>query len=156
MKKLLLIPIIPILLLSLGLVGCSNDENIVEVSIVKELPKLITIGSNTNSVVIQSREELEAIYTAEVRNAIYNAEELTLINDLLQIDFSKYTLLLGYGTYGNQVTNMEHSFTKTGSSTYTYLFKVAGDATMPDVFRYGILVEKLPASTVVTFEIKEL
>ena len=116
-----------------------------EVAIVKELPKLRrTIGSNSRPVVIQSQEELEAVFTAE---------ELAQISDLQQIDFSIYTLLLGFGTYANQAYSMEHFFTKTGDNTYTYLLKVGGDATQPDVFRYGIIVDKLPASATVVFKI---
>lgn len=144
-KKLL---IISFLLILIGMGGCENENEIYpDATIVKELPKINVIGNNTKSIVIQSQKELKAVF---------NKNELQQIEDLQQIDFSKYTLLLGYGSYSNEVSNMEHSFSKTRTTSYTYLLKVGGDATRPDVFRYGILVIKLPKSAEVIFKIEEL
>ncbi|MDO5616841.1 MAG: hypothetical protein Q4G16_11665 [Cruoricaptor ignavus] len=126
----------------------NSDDNTIypDAVIIKELPKIIPIGNHRESVIIQSQSELETVF---------DTATLEQIEDLQGIDFSKYTLLLGYGTYGNEVTNLEHYYSKTASNTYTYLLKIAGDATRPDVFRYGILVPKLPASAKVNFEIEE-
>ncbi len=135
--------------LMVGGAGCERNNNISypDATIIKELPKITDIGSNTKSLVMQSQKELESVF---------NKNELQRFEDLQQIDFSKYTLLLGCGSYGNEVSNMEHSFIKTGTKSYTYLLKVGGDATRPNTFRYGILVEKLPNSAEVTFKIEEL
>ena len=135
---------LPLLLLLLSIAGCS-DIAYPDAVIVEELPKLY-IGSNKSSFVIQSQQELEKAFTLE---------ELRQVEELQQIDFKKYTLLLGYGTYSNEVSNMEHYFFKTGT-TYIYLLKISGLATRPDAFLYGILVEKLPNSTKVVFEIEEI
>jgi|ADurb_Cas_02_Slu_FD_contig_31_3305740_length_1145_multi_3_in_0_out_0_1 hypothetical protein len=105
------------------------------------------LGSNSESLVIQSQNELQALFSNE---------ELQRYEDLQQIDFTQYTLLLGHGSYPNEVSNQEHSFIKTGIRSYTYLLKVAGDATRPDAFRYGIIVKKLPQAAEVTFKIEEL
>ena len=125
----------------------SGNSNSLEVTIIKKLPKITAIGNHKASKVIRSEKELKSVFTEK---------DLKHFKDLQQIDFSKHTLLLGYGTYGNQVTNMEHSFVRTGSNAYTYLLKVDGDATQPDVFRYGILVDKLAQSAKVTFKIEPL
>ena len=125
----------------------SGNSNSLEVTIIKKLPKITAIGNHKESKVIRSEKELKSVFTEK---------DLKHFKDLQQIDFSKHTLLLGYGTYGNQVTNMEHSFVRTGSNAYTYLLKVDGDATQPDVFRYGILVDKLAQSAKVTFKIEPL
>ena len=134
-------------MINLSVIGGCENEVYPEAIIVKEFPKINVIGNNTESIIIQSQRELEAVFTHE---------ELQLVTDFQQINFSKYTLLLGYGKYGNEVSNMEHSFVKTGMSTYTYLLKLAGSATRPDSFRFGILVLKLPKSVKVTFKIEEL
>ncbi|MDP3443975.1 MAG: hypothetical protein Q8T08_14055, partial [Ignavibacteria bacterium] len=132
----------------MGIGGCEDKNEIYpEASIVTELPKINVIGNNTNSIIIQSQKELEAVFTKD---------ELQQVNGLQQIDFSKHTLLLGYGDYNNEVSNMEHSFVKTNIKTYTYLLKIAGDATRPDTFRFGILVVKLPISAEVIFRIEKL
>lgn len=138
----------PFLFLIMGIGGCEDKNEIFpDATIVKELPKVNVIGNSTKSIIIQSQRELEAVFSKN---------ELQQVNDLQQIDFSKYTLLLGYGTYPNEVSNMEHSFSKTGTNTYTYLLKITGDATRPEAFRYGILVGKLPKSAKVIFKIEEL
>ena len=129
-KKILLI--ISFLLILIGMGGCENENEIYpDATIIKELPKINVIGNNTKSIVIQSQKELEAV-------------------------FNKNELLLGYGGYGNEVSTMVHSFSKTRTTSYIYLLKVGGDATRPDVFRYGILVIKLPKSAEVIFKIEEL
>ena len=144
MKKTLLF--LPFLSIALCIVGCNDDDTVYpDAVIVEELPKLY-IGSNKSSFVIQSQQELEKAFTLE---------ELRQVEELQQIDFKKYTLLLGYGTYGNEVSSMEHYFFKT-ETTYIYLLKISGLATRPDAFLYGILVEKLPNSTKVVFEIEEI
>jgi len=51
---------------------------------------------------------------------------------------------------------MQHIFTKNGESSYTYTLRVNGIFTQPDVFLYGIIVKKLPASVRVTFKYEEL
>ncbi len=145
-KKIFLM--MPFLFLIMGIEGCEDKNEIYpDATIVKELPKVNVIGNNTKSIIIQSQRELEAVFSKN---------ELQQVNDLQQIDFSKNTLLLGYGNYSNEVSNMEHSFVKTGISTYTYLLKITGLATRPDTFRFGILVVKLPKSAEVIFKIEEL
>ena len=144
--KILLIMTLATLLIG---VGCEKEKNITfpDAIIIKELPKMYILGSNSESLVIQSQNELQALFSNE---------ELQRYEDLQQIDFTQYTLLLGHGSYPNEVSNLEHSFIKTGIRSYTYLLKVAGDATRPDAFRYGIIVKKLPQAAEVTFKIEEL
>ncbi|MDO5615079.1 MAG: hypothetical protein Q4G16_02735 [Cruoricaptor ignavus] len=126
----------------------SSDDNTIypDAVIIKELPKM-PIGNHRESVIIQSQSELETVF---------DTATLEQIEDLQGIDFSKYTLLLGYGTYKNQAVQMEHYYSKIGSNTYAYLLKVGSDAPALDFFRYGILVPKLPTSANVNFEIGEL
>ena len=137
------------LFLLIGVTRCEKEKEITfpDAIIIKELSKLDILGSNTESIVIQSQKELDAIFSKS---------EMQRYEELQQIDFSKNTLLLGFGRYGNEVSNMQHYFIKTGTSSYTYLLKIAGDATRPDAFRYGIIVAKLPKATEVTFLIDEL
>ncbi len=139
------------LLLSVAimLLGSCKPNNIIEYPdavILKELPK-VAVGSNREAMVIRSEQELMAVYTEEY---------ISRISDLQNIDFSRYTLLLGYCFYANEVSYMKHLFSKTGVSSYTYLLQIAGDATIPDAFRYGILVAKLPITAEITFEIDEI
>lgn len=115
--------------------------------IIRELPKLAIMGKHLESVVINSQEELESVFTDT---------ELQREESLDAIDFSKYTLLLGYGTYSNEVSTIEHYYTQIGHNSYRYLIKISGLATRPDVFRYGIIVPKIPETTTVTFEIEKL
>lgn len=124
----------------------SDDTIYPDAVIIKELPKM-PIGNHRESMIIQSQSELEAVF---------DTATLEQIEDLQGIDFSKYTLLLGYGTYKNQAIQMEHYYSKIGNDTYTYLLKVGSDAPALDFFRYGILVPKLPASAKVSFKIEEL
>ena len=127
--------------------GCERENTVYpDAVIVKELSKL-PIGNNRNSIVIQSQTELKAVYSSDI---------FQHYDDLKNIDFSKHTLLLGFGGYGNEVSDMQHYFIKSGASSYTYLLKIGGDATRPDTFRYGIIVEKLPKAAKVTFKIEEL
>ena len=137
------------LFLLIGVTRCEKEKEITfpDAIIIKELSKLDILGSNTESIVIQSQKELDAIFSKS---------EMQRYEELQQIDFSKNTLLLGFGRYGNEVSNMQHYFIKTGTSSYTYLLKIAGDATRPDAFRYGIIVAKLPKDAEVTFLIDEL
>ena len=145
-KKVFLI--IPLLFLIIGMGGCEDKNGIYpEAMVVKELPKISILGNHTKSVIIQSQKELKAVFSED---------ELKRIDDLQQIDFSKHTLLLGYGSYANEVANMEHSFSKTTETSYTYLLKIDGAATRPDSFRYGILVGKLPKPVEVIFKIEKL
>ena len=138
--------IILLLLLILG-VGCEKETNIIfpDAIIIKELPKLYILSSSTESVVIQSLEEL---YT------MFGESELQRYAELQQVDFSKQTLLLGFCRYGNLVSAMRHYFVKTGERSYTYLLKISGNATMPDAFWYGIVVAKLPKEAEVSFKIE--
>ena len=147
-NKVLLFTILSLFLL-IGGTGCKKEENITfpDAIIIKELPKLYILSSNTESVVIQSQKEL---YT------MFGESELQRYEEMQQIDFSKSTLLLGFGRYGNLVSDMRHYFVKTGKRSYTYLLKISGDATMPDTFRYGVVVTKLPKEAEVTFKIEEL
>ncbi|NDW12292.1 hypothetical protein D0T50_05235 [Bacteroides sp. 214] len=145
-KKLKLLILLPILIL--GIAACDdNDGNMdyPDAVIVKELPKLLP-NSSRESLVIQSQKELEAVYSKE---------ELARFEELQQIDFESHTLLLGYGTYSNEVSYMKHSFLKKSSNSYVYLLVISGLATRPDVFGYGILVEKLQGKERITFIIKK-
>lgn len=139
------------LLLSVAMLslGSCKPNNIIEYPdavILKELPKM-AVGSNREAMVIRSEQELMAVYTEEY---------ISRISDLQNIDFSRYTLLLGHCFSANEVLYMKHLFSKTGVSTYTYLLQIAGDGTKPDVFRYGILVAKLPTTAEITFVIEEM
>ena len=139
-NKVLLYTTISLFLLII--VGCKKDFP--DAIIIKELPKLYNLSSNTESVVIQSQEEL---YT------IFGESELQRYEELQQIDFAKQTLLLGFCRYGNQVSNMQHYFVKTGKRSYKYLLEISGNLTMPDAFWYGIVVAKLPKEAEVSFKI---
>ena len=147
-SKTILFSVIALFLL-IGETGCEKEKNITfpDAIIIKELPKLDILGNNTESIVIQSQKEL---------GAIFSESELQRYEELQQIDFTQCTLLLGFGSYGNEVSNMQHYFIKTGTRSYTYLLKIAGDATRPDTFRYGVIVTKLPKAAEVTFKIEEL
>ena len=141
------------LMLILLAAGCDSDNNndddapFPDAVIIKELPKITAVGNSNSSEIVQTQKGLESIFSQK---------DLESFEDLQNIDFSKHTLLLGYGTYSNEVSDMEHSFTKTGTSEYTYILRVSGDATRPDVFRYGIVVEKLPITAEIIFKIEEL
>ncbi len=129
--------------------GCEKEVNTTfpDAIIIKELPKLTILGKNTKSIVIQSQKEL---------NTVFSESELQRYEELQQIDFTKYTLLLGFSSYGNEVSNMQHSFIKTETNSYIYLIKIGGLATRPDTFRYGVIVAKLPKAAKVVFKIEEL
>lgn len=58
--------------------------------------------------------------------------------------------------YGNEVSDMQHYFIKSGTSSYTYLLKIEGYATRFDAFWYGIIATKLPKAAKVNFKIEEL
>lgn len=147
-RKTILFSVIALFFL-MGGMGCEKEKNITfpDAIIIKELPKLNILGSNTESIVIHSQKELDAVFSES---------ELQQYEELQQIDFTKHTLLLGFGSYGNEVSNMQHYFIKTGTRSYTYLLKIAGLATRPDTFRYGVVVTKLPKAAEVTFKIEEL
>ena len=137
------------LFMIIGIAGCEDDENETypDAIIVKELPRLST-GNNTRSLVIRSQKELEAVF---------DKNELERVEELQQIDFSKYTLLSGFVGSSTEVYVAEHSFSKTGTTTYTYLLEIIrGYTARPDAFRYGIIVLKLPKSAEVVFKIEEL
>lgn len=129
--------------------SCDKTDDAIypEAIIIRELPKLSGIGNHTESVIINSQDELDAVF---------NTIALQREESLQDIDFSKFSLLLGYGTYGNEVSSMDHSFIKIKKNTYLYLIKVGGDATRPDTFRYGIIVSKLPMAANVEFKLEEL
>ena len=145
MKKTFLI--LPFLSIALCIVGCNDDDTVYpDAVIVEELPKLY-IGRNKSSFVIQSQQELEKAFTLE---------ELRQVEELQQVDFEKYTLLLGYTVTTTNAVTLEHSFFKTGVATYAYLLEViCGDASVMDAFLYGVLVEKLPISAKIVFEVEK-
>jgi hypothetical protein len=153
MKELFFILSSVFLMLLLLAAGCDNDKNnddnapFPDAVIIKVLPKITAVGNSNSSEIVQTQKGLEAIFSQK---------DLEPFEDLQDIDFLKHTLLLGYGTYSNEVSYMEHSFTKTETSVYTYILRISGLATRPDVFRYGIVVNKLPASAEIVFEIEEL
>ena len=124
-----------------------DDTDYPDALIIHELPKLTIMGKHLESVVINSQQELESVF---------NDTELQREESLAAIDFSKYTLLLGYGTYSNEVSTMEHYYAKIGKGSYRYLIEISGLATQPDAFRYGVIVPKLPKTAKVTFEIEKL
>src|SRR5690554_2663704 len=139
MKTIQILLLIPFLFILIGMTGCEDDgnETYPDAIIVKELPRL-NPGNNNRPLVIRSRKELEAVF---------DKNELERVKELQQIDFSKYTLLSGFVGSTTEVYVAEHSFLKTGTTTYTYLLKIIiGYATRPDAYRYGIIVLKLPKS----------
>lgn len=149
MKTIKTFLVIPFLLLLIGITGCEDDKNDTypEATIVKELPRM-GMGRNTEPLVIRSRKELQALF---------DKSELERVEELRQIDFSRYTLLTGFVGSSTEVYVEGHLFSKTGANTYTYLLKIKiSDATRPDQYRYGIIVPKLPKSAEVEFKIEEV
>ena len=96
---------------------------------------------------IRSRKELEWLFTAE---------ELESLSQLKDIDFSKYSLLIGVDTYFSQVKEIQHRFVRTAKKTYAYIVEVAGGMIRPDTFMYGSIVKKLPKGAKVTFRMDEM
>lgn len=132
-----------------GFVRTANLQEFPDAFIVKELP-LMEVKGDLNAgekKVIRSKKELEWLF---------NAEELESLSFLKDIDFSKYSLLIGVGTYFSQVKEMQHSFICTAKKTYAYIIKVAGDLMRPDTFMYGSIVKKLPKGAKVTFKMDEM
>ncbi|WP_080903408.1 hypothetical protein [Parabacteroides sp. Marseille-P3160] len=142
----------PFTLLVIG--GCNNDnyeKNPIfpEAIIVKELPKMYLSGNieKGDHKVIQDQSELQNIFSWE---------ELSKVNDLQNIDFSKYTLLIGCDSYLSEA-NLEYSYSKTGDIDYLFQIRISGMAARPDgFFQYGIIVEKLPQKAKVNFSVTSL
>ena len=132
-----------------GIVKTGNEVEISDAVIVKELPIMHFKGDMEpgEKKVIRSQRELEWMFSPE------DFESLSFLKD---IDFSKYSLLLGVGTYFSQVKDMRHSFIRIAKKHYAYMVKVAGDMMHPDTFMYGSIVRKLPKGAKVSFKLDEL
>ncbi len=148
MKKILLLLSASLLFLANG---CQEEDEALfpNVAIVKELPKIyITeVFEAGDTKIVQSKTELISIF---------EAERLLTITDLNDIDFTKNTLLLGYIANPYQVASLQHSFTQTNNFEYTYSVRLEPtDAPAFDEFMYGVIVEKIPFSADIIFNIQQ-
>ena len=132
-----------------GYVRTANLQREPEACIVQELPLMHVKGdlNGGEKKVIRSRKELVWLFTAE---------ELESLSQLKDIDFSKYSLLIGVDTYFSQVKEIQHRFVRTAKKTYAYIVEVAGGMIRPDTFMYGSIVKKLPKGAKVTFRMDEM
>ncbi|MCD7914671.1 MAG: hypothetical protein LUG96_05035 [Tannerellaceae bacterium] len=150
-------------------IGCSDYlSDTFRQNIVMALPQMPAVVSSSQ--VIRSYEELESQLTpeelellkeipvtqslpAEENEEEEGAERAVTLGQLLEdIDFEKYSLLLGVGYYGNHKdTILTHSLLQTGANVYEYVVFIPGMSAEPDSFNYGMIVQKLPPAAKVNF-----
>lgn len=124
-----------------------NEKNGGDIRIVKELPKMYFSPVDTEiAAIINSMAEFDKL--------IKDKENLQNYPELETIDWTKQTLLLGYCSYKNQA-NIIHHFYQVDNLEYLYHISLSGYTSGPDNFLFGIIVDKLPENSTVTFEIEK-
>ena len=138
--------------------GCNNDDNektepvFPDAIIEKTFSDLPNWNGNSESAIIQSQKELDKLLS---NYALRQYKETTGI-DLMEIDFSQYTLLVKRSSTPTQIWATEQSFAKESTSSYIYSIKLqVGTTQNADDFRGGILVKKLPSEAVISFDVEE-
>lgn len=146
MKKIILFSAVALWMLIVCSCEQNNNEDVVypNAKIIKELP--ILYGDYTKSgeiVLIQSQKELE--------NRLNNSPEL--IKEL-DVDFEKYSLIMGTQTFNQGVAQLKHSFIHKQDNKYSYLLTVElNDATVVCTIVFGIVIDKTPNSSDIELEI---
>lgn len=148
--KTILFTVIALFLL-IGGMGCEENENLIftDAIIIKELPKMYLTGSikQGEQKIIQSNKELLTLFSQA---------EIDKFPDLQDVDFDKQTLLIGCDSYPNEA-NLIYEFSKKNAKEFIFRVEISGGATRPDGnFKYGIIVQKLPKTAIVNFNIVKL
>ena len=138
------------LILLIGISGCDNNEIVLGIKINKELPILYS-GCNLTEgqiVIINSQEDLDKIYKKEY---------ISQLPEFQNIDFTKYSLIVGARSYKRGIAKLEHQLIKTGNTTYYYKLKICYSLTLPvGTFYYGIMVSKIPSDAKVYLDAEEI
>lgn len=134
----------------IGISGCDNNEIVLGIKINKELPILYS-GCNLTEgqiVIINSQEDLDKIYKKEY---------ISQLPEFQNIDFTKYSLIVGARSYKRGIAKLEHQLIKTGNTTYYYKLKICYSLTLPvGTFYYGIMVSKIPSDAKVYLDAEEI
>lgn len=84
--------------------------------------------------------------------ALISSEDLDQYPDLKNIDFTRYTLLLGSASYSNLVTAIQYDLVKSTTGQYEFRVNFGGLATQPEgKFEYGALITKASSSVNISF-----
>lgn len=149
MKKQFLSLVYAIILLPLFLCACNDDDTGVytELDIVKVLPRIYLLELENDPHVINTMADFDKIF---------NSEDVDQYPDLKLFNPEIHTLLFSCDIYPFQVSNIKHKFTQSDSGKYVYLIDVAGMQPTPEMFCYGIIVDKLPAKANVDFRVEHV
>jgi hypothetical protein len=135
-------------ILTLMTFGCKKDN--IQIPMLAELPVIYQGCSlkEGNSTIVKNQTEFDTVFDANLVSSI----------DVLQnIDFYKYDLLVGAESFTRGIIKLEHSFAKKSSSEFIYSVTVYYNLTLPaGTFFYGILVDKLPDNAKVNFVVSKL
>ena len=135
------------LLLFLSLSCQSDEEELVELPIHRELPVLysgVSLGEKEFTV-IRSEAELQATFSESLI-----AEQSILKN----VDFTKYSVLVGRGTYTRGIYELKHKWLMQGGKRF-YRLQVLYDDTLPaGIFYYGVLVDKMEEGIEIVFDVE--
>ncbi len=130
--------------------GCDqegNEKNGSDIRIVKELRKMYFSPVDTEmAAIINSMAEFDKL--------IQDKENLQNYPELESIDWSNQTLLLGHCSYKNQA-NIIHHFYQVDNLEYLYHVSISGYTSGTDNFLFGVIIDKLPENSTVTFEIEK-
>ncbi|WP_018626940.1 hypothetical protein [Niabella aurantiaca] len=138
------------LLLLITAASCKKEQQQKEenapITIQKKLGVMHLYRSNISQgshKVIQNQAEL---------NTLISGEDLDRYPDLKNIDFTRYTLLLGSDSYSNRVADIQYDLIKTTTVQYEFRVNFGGLATQPEgKFEYGALITKAPSSVNISF-----
>lgn len=143
-----------LLLFSLSFTSCVEDNNVNNVNnvikydivnddnadpkVVKEILMMyVQLLGDEQIATIQSQEELEQLFGSR-----------TISVTLENIDFEKYTVILGTKGVCNGLSKLTHSFKYKENKTYEYTIKIICNCTCEaPTFTFGIIVEKLPVGS---------
>jgi hypothetical protein len=134
--------------------GCLKEPDrgtiTIEMPIKSELPVMLTgsILKDQTHVVIHNQTTLDSVFTSE---------QIKLLPELQNIDFTKYDVLAGADNYTWGITAFEHHFYQNTNSIYVYKLYVHSNLTLQTgVFYYGIIIDKLPAGSHIIFDVEKL
>lgn len=135
----------------MGITGCEEKHlDTTDAIIIKELPKMYLLYGNMKQgegKVVQSNKELLALFSQT---------EIDKYPDLKGIDFTTQTLLIGCDDYPC-LAHLNYDFYKNKNNEFIFFIEIGGCATQPDPrFYYGIVVEKLPKTAKVIFNVVRL
>lgn len=97
------------------------------------------------------------IHNQTTLDSVFTSEQINLLTELKNIDFTKYDVLAGADDYTWGITGLEHHLYQNANSVYNYKIYVHSDLTLQTgVFFYGIIIDKLPAGSHVVFDVIKL